>query len=277
MFGKIQQKAIDQRRTWIIYFGPSGHGRGLVDSMSSFGVKAVLRKEIINNDFYWSSSSEIVTKLRSMNMGARMHYYEVKMSDIENQSEPDEYPIAGCQKLHSIAFHPDGSVELKRDICDCDRCFIGKFSECCYEVGNNSDVEDDEEDGEDDSSDDNDDGDEEDEDEEIDLSDVVVVGSVVALRTPVDVHESFYLVKVNEILVAETELFDSYQHFITEGMQFLRCSYLIVELEAKSYIQYKLLSRDVYILPGEIHCPFVNISDDLRLSKVEKQWLDDCA
>ena len=44
----------------ILYYGASGHGRGLGDGMLSFGVKTPLRREIVTSNFYWSNVSELI-------------------------------------------------------------------------------------------------------------------------------------------------------------------------------------------------------------------------
>ena len=46
-------------KTVIIYYGVSGHAKGLVDAMSSFGVKWSLWKEIITFNFNYSNVSDI--------------------------------------------------------------------------------------------------------------------------------------------------------------------------------------------------------------------------
>ena len=37
------------------------------------------------------------------------------------------------------------------------------------------------------------------------------------------------------------------------------------------------MNREVVVLPGEIMAPYVNVSEDFRLSKDEKQCLDDAS
>ena len=45
-------RALKNNKTIILYYGVSGHGKGLVDSMSSFRVKGPLRKSIITENFF---------------------------------------------------------------------------------------------------------------------------------------------------------------------------------------------------------------------------------
>ena len=43
----------------ILYYGVSGHGKGLVDAMSSFGLKGPLRKAVVLEDFSYRSAEDI--------------------------------------------------------------------------------------------------------------------------------------------------------------------------------------------------------------------------
>ena len=244
VFGLFQEMAIKSGKVWILYYGPSSHGRGLVDSMSSFGVKTPLHQEIINNDFFWTKSSQLVDLFKSKFMGDRMHYSEITADEINSQPMPVPRIINGCRKLHCIAFHPDSSIETSRDICDCDHCFQGYFSNCVYKYGDDGDNLDG--DGEDNDGDYEDDDNGEDE-EEIDYSDVLSEGSKIALPTLENVHESFYLCVVGKVLYANEDIYDSYQHFVLQGMQYLECTYLVKEKEMKTYTQYKKLSRTVCV------------------------------
>ena len=65
--GHTKEKAITSGKTWILYYGPSS-----------------LRKEIINNDFCWSVSAQLV----ALFYGQRMQYKEVTLNEIESQPKP---------------------------------------------------------------------------------------------------------------------------------------------------------------------------------------------
>ena len=45
IFAFYSQLALDHQKMVLIYYGVAGHGKGIVDAMSSFGVKEPLRKE----------------------------------------------------------------------------------------------------------------------------------------------------------------------------------------------------------------------------------------
>ena len=127
-------------------------------AMSSFGVKAPLRKEIVNNDFYMEKAIDLVNLFNKKDMGERKHYREVTKRSYDSQPCPIARKIEGNTKMHCIVFHCDGMIEFCRDICECDECFYGNLSKCEY---NKEDVvvisgENDEE-GNDDSDEDDDD------------------------------------------------------------------------------------------------------------------------
>ena len=43
----------------IRIYGVPGHGKGLIDAMSSFEVKAILRRDIVSHDCSFESSNDI--------------------------------------------------------------------------------------------------------------------------------------------------------------------------------------------------------------------------
>ena len=94
-------------------------------------------------------------------------------------------------------YHLDGRIERKDDLCDC-TCIIGNFSDCRHEgiVAVNKAVEEDNEDEE------KEDDEEKEGDEDTELWNVVLSGSVIALWTPNEVKESFYLCVVDQLLIA---------------------------------------------------------------------------
>ena len=109
------------------------------------------------------------------------------------------------------------------------------------------------------------------------IFDVVVPGQIIALRTPPEEKDSFYLVVVNEVKSTDTDIFDAYQHFVLKNHRYLSCNYLEINKEHKKYIQYNKRSAEVFAHPEQVLSPFVNITDDFKLSYEEKQWLCDCA
>ena len=63
VFARLQNLSVKLDKTIIWYYGVPGHGRGLVDGMSGYGVKTPLRKAIIVYDFFYESAGELTTFL----------------------------------------------------------------------------------------------------------------------------------------------------------------------------------------------------------------------
>ena len=135
----------------------------------------------------------------------RMYYIEITKIEFDSHQQSTALTIKGSLKLHCITFHPDGTIQSSKDICDCNECFVGNMMSCEYgkddnDIDNDIDNDSDNEvysEGEDEN------------DERIDIADVVKIGDVIALRTPRDVHESFYLCVVKEVTTAFEDVFDS--------------------------------------------------------------------
>ena len=60
VLGFWQKLAKDSQKTIIVYYGVAGHGKGLVDAASRFGVKDPIREAIILEDWYFNSSMDMV-------------------------------------------------------------------------------------------------------------------------------------------------------------------------------------------------------------------------
>ena len=44
-------------------YGVAGHGKGAIDGMSNFGVKNVLRKDIVTHNVFFNKSKEVIDYL----------------------------------------------------------------------------------------------------------------------------------------------------------------------------------------------------------------------
>ena len=65
VFGKYKQLASEIRIPIICYFGVSGHGKVLVDAMSGFSVKDLL-KAVAIEDPHYDSAQDIVSYLQEL-------------------------------------------------------------------------------------------------------------------------------------------------------------------------------------------------------------------
>ena len=84
----------------IIYYGVKAHGKGLVDSMSGFGVKTPLKRAIVTEGFFFSKSDDLKIYLEEKNENNYKVYVHLDIMDREVQREG--FKIKGCQKLHMI-------------------------------------------------------------------------------------------------------------------------------------------------------------------------------
>ena len=121
VFGEYQKMASQYERKVIIYYGPSGHGKGLVDAMSVFGVKGPLLKAVVTNDFKYSSSKDIYEYMKELFKEDKQKvYFHIPVEETVNFrcNEMKAVPIPGCVKEshHMICFKPDGSILTKINI-----------------------------------------------------------------------------------------------------------------------------------------------------------------
>ena len=113
-------------------FGASGHGKGLIDSMSSFGCKSILRRDIIGKDVWFSSSEEICDYL-SLRGDSRMRYTVVDHAEQgkERMRKISGLELKGCMSTRLVVFKPNEKTILRREyLCDCNECLAPDFEKC---------------------------------------------------------------------------------------------------------------------------------------------------
>ena len=47
------------KKTFVYYYGVTGHGKGLVDAMSEFAIKTPLRKSIVTKDVFYDLAQRV--------------------------------------------------------------------------------------------------------------------------------------------------------------------------------------------------------------------------
>ena len=269
-----------QKKKVVIYFGVSGHGKGLVNVMSGFGVKGPLKKAVLTEDFSFSSAEDIYNYVQErFQFDTKKNHFLFSVESIaENRKFDGSLKIEGCRDIHMIAFSPDGTVATKINICSCSSGIIGEFQECLEEKGklifhkyNESSDSDSEDDGcEPEESDDT-------ESELFELRSenifsIISKGSVIALYTS---FELFYLCKVVDCGIASENLIDQNEHVVPVGARYIKCKYFEKKQEEKCCVYYNLLHYDVYVLPTQVMSPLVKLNEDNSLSIEEYQWLAD--
>ena len=114
-----------------MYYGVNGDGRGFVDAMSGFGVKFPLRRKIVTEDFYFDKAVEIKAALEEEFQEDDRKIYEIVEKKSLEENAKEGISIPGCRKARMISIFPDGTYQLKKDVCDCEFCLYGRFNECC--------------------------------------------------------------------------------------------------------------------------------------------------
>ena len=104
----------DLGKTIILYYGVNGHGRGLVDAMSGFGLKTPLRREIVTNDFMFNTAEELFEYLEQRFASDDSKHYvllsEEKIASYRDQ-KGNGFPIKGCLKSRMISFFKTGVAD----------------------------------------------------------------------------------------------------------------------------------------------------------------------
>ena len=103
-------------------------------------------------------------------------------------------------------------------------------------------------------------------------------GSYVALYSPHQASELFYLFKVLSCQTATTSISDANDHTALQGMKYIRVHYLEKVKEKKSLAHYKLLPKKIFffVLPEQIFYLDVPVSEELTLDIKDYQFLSDC-
>ena len=211
--------AIQYNRKVIIYYGTSGHGKGLVDDMSAFGVKGPLLKAVLTEKFTYSSSTDIHTYLTQRFAGDdQKKYYVIPPDETTTRRETTG---CVCDSLHMICFNSDGSIFSKVNICSCKECLEGKGRG----AGDSDEETDSEKDDEDDEIREEEDDLEQYELRSEDVVHLVEPGNAVALFSPSSALELFYLCKVIECGVVTEDLSDKSGQSIAAGIPYLLVHY----------------------------------------------------
>ena len=300
VFGEYQIMSKKFNRKVLIYYGPSGHGKGLVDAMSAFGVKGPLLRKVLTEEFSYNSSEDICTAMKEHFEGdPQKHYFVIPAADILGK-EKNKVVIPGCVKYayHMISFFPSGKILAKVNMCSCDNCLVGDFDLCqiekCINVQSQSQV--DENDGYETDSDieyeDDDFGDDVEPNMELyemrseSVLQLTQPGNVVALFTPVKtVLQLFYLSRVTSIGEATKEdmntIFKNHP-LISEGSPFLKVQPFEKkpgsEFSKSGTVVYTPIRKAEYVLPTHVMFPQVNhiaIGKDIHITIQEYQWLCD--
>ena len=106
--------AVLLRKIFIVYYGIAGHGKGLVDAMSGFGVKTPLRKAVVTNDFHFKTSKVLQEFLQNLHTNSDRDYHNFDHFERKPKVEWNKLIINGFRKQHIIAYFSDGNIYSSR-------------------------------------------------------------------------------------------------------------------------------------------------------------------
>ena len=111
IFFEMKKIAIEYNINVVWFYGEPGHGRGLVDAMSSFGCKQQLRHEIVLNDTWFSNAEQMVEFLSSFlssDKSTEYHHVDAAETAKVRSTKRGEFELKACRKFHVIAVSKDG-------------------------------------------------------------------------------------------------------------------------------------------------------------------------
>ena len=258
-FFLFEQLAKEFNLRIIRSYGAAGHGKGAIDAMSSFGVKNILRKDIVTRDIFFNQSEDIVDYLSIK--CPNFHYIHLPRGEIVKSriTQKNTKVIPDCMKQHLMIFSPKEPLLCKEYLCSCVACLEFKFNECSEENLPLSDIPCD-----DDFGDFNDDYEDEDQIDKTDqIFNFVDVPSFVSLFSG-SPNEPLYFVKVIGKGIASENLSDAYGHVVSSGEKFFKGFYMkLGRSKTASKKKYQLLPSEIFIAPDEVFDTYVEFTEDL--------------
>ena len=104
----LQQSLTDQFSLRIIRtYGAAGNGKGAIDTMSSFGVKSIVKKDLVTHDVLCNNSCDMAEYLASQNPLYYYHTIPVESVVLAQQKDGSPIELQGCMKQHLIIFKPN--------------------------------------------------------------------------------------------------------------------------------------------------------------------------
>lgn len=117
VFANWNNLAQENNKTLSVYCGISGDGKNLVDSMSSFRVKAPVWKSIVNEIFFFNNVEQVKIHFEQKHVDKPNWLYKIVSIDELEELRIDKrkaFEITGCEKIHMIAFsHMDKFLQSK--------------------------------------------------------------------------------------------------------------------------------------------------------------------
>ena len=129
VFKMFHSLAVKMQKKIVSFYGTSGHGQGLVDAMSCFGVKAPIRRAVLTEDLSYRNDKYIFDYLTLLfGNDINKHYILLDGDEIQDlkNSVSGSYKVKKCGSLH-ISYFQDGSILTKQHLCSCAECVVRNF------------------------------------------------------------------------------------------------------------------------------------------------------
>ena len=107
------------------------------------------------------------------------------------------------------------------------------------------------------------------------VADIVAPNSFIALFSPPESFEQFYICKAFSVNTGSDMMVDDYCHIIQKGDKYINCNYLekVKEKHGRKYC--KCLPKTAYVLPAQVLCPSVSLDSNMSKSAADYQWFSD--
>ena len=223
-FWSLQYLADTYNIKIIRVYGAAGHGKGLIDAMSSFGVKSILRIDTISFET-WFENGNAMCEYLALRGDSRMMYVHLdgKVTD-ERRCKRQAKVVKPCMIGHLFVYKPKCDRVLMREyLCDCEQCLSFNFDSCNRSTELDKKAKHLVEDEHDDSVDDECilDEDFDNEDKISQIYEFIEVPAFVALLS-FNTVEPFFVLKVLSKGKADETLRDRYGNVILQGEYYLK-------------------------------------------------------
>ena len=253
----LYQKLVEDFNLGIIRtYGAAGHGKGVIDAMSSFDAKNILCHDIVTQNIFFNDSESITNYLAMKK--PEFSYTNLPALSIITKHNLPHIPkeIKDCMKPHVMIYESGKEVMVKEYICECDPCRRFDFEECENDSKEeHSEVEIDDYFA----------------DEELDsyqeeqIFDFIEIPSFATLFTGVSC-EPLYFVKVVSKGIADERLSDSWAHLLLPKSRYFTGHYLKLACSRNILTEkFDLIPLTVYITPDEIYDSYIEIDENLFL------------
>ena len=195
--------------TAVWFYGEPGHGRGLVDAMSSFGCKQQLRHEIVTNDAWFANAEQMVQFLtKYFSNDSSKEYYCVDAAETAQirTKEKGEFILKPCRQFHDIGVNQKGnfakvlyfrdqdivSTLFDKTVCNIDEEHNNDDNQTEPAFSLNHDT----------------------------IFELVDPNTFVGIRSPPNANKPFFIVEVFNKGVAQEGMLDANGHYILSGEQY---------------------------------------------------------